>query len=63
MDPSRLLAPGRAEIIFPALFSSVKQIVRANSIDDDTRSQLKNWLKQSGDAVLALMSLTVRIGS
>ena len=62
MEPARLLAPGRAEVCFPVVFAGVKQIVRANAIDDTTRSQLKNWLKQTGDAALALMSLTVRWG-
>lgn len=59
MDHGWLLAPGRREVVYPALFAAVKQIVRANAIDDEKRVQIKSWLKQNGDAALCLLSLTV----
>ena len=59
MDHGWLLAPGRREVVYKALFAAVKQIVRANTIDDEKRMQIKSWLKQNGDTALCLLSLTV----
>ena len=58
MDHGRLLGPSRTEVVFPALFAAVKQIVRANVIEDDMRSQIKSWLKER-DITLCLLGLTV----
>ncbi|GAX79917.1 hypothetical protein CEUSTIGMA_g7357.t1 [Chlamydomonas eustigma] len=63
MDPqallSALLESSRHEICFQAVFQLVKKIVRVGMIEDELRTTLKAWLKQTQDIIHTMISLTV----
>lgn len=51
----------RRECLWPMVFNGIKNIVRANNLNDDTRTCMKAWLKCSdGQLHLPMLSLTVR---
>ncbi|GLC52660.1 hypothetical protein PLESTB_000654500 [Pleodorina starrii] len=55
-----LLDPSGREVLWPLVFSGVKNIVRANSLNNDTLACIKSWLKSNDSQLhIPLLGLTV----
>lgn len=56
-----LIDPNKREVLWPVVFAGVKNVVRANNLNNDTLTCIKGWLKATDSQLLIpLLGLTVR---
>ena len=57
-----LLDPSSREVLWPVVFAGVKNVVRANNVNNDTLTCIKGWLKSNDSQLhIPLLGLTVGI--